>query len=57
MTFIGSSGFSGTAREVRVVENSSGNSTVYVDADADGVADMRIVLNNATGLDAGDFVL
>ena len=57
LTFVGSSGFSGTAREVRVVENSAGNSVIYVDVDGDGTGDMRIIAEGVTGLSESDFIL
>ena len=57
LTFVGSSGFSGTAREVRVVENSAGNSVIYVDVDGDGTGDMRIIAEGVTGLSESDFLL
>lgn len=54
-TFIGEDAFS-DAREVRVVEN-GGNSTLFIDTDQDGVADMRIFVSGVTGLSETDFIL
>ena len=56
-TFIGNAGFSGTAREVQVVNAPGGSSNVYVDTNGDGTADMRIFLEGARGLSEDDFVL
>lgn len=51
-----SGGFSGSRAEVRV--STSGSDTIVrVDTDADGNADMKILVLGTTGLDAGDFIL
>ncbi len=55
LTFIGASAFSGTQGEVQVTGAS--NSTVLVDVDGDGSADMKITVTGVTGLAEGDFVL
>ncbi|MCP5071804.1 MAG: calcium-binding protein [Rhodobacteraceae bacterium] len=55
LTFIGSGAFSGTQGEVQVTGAS--NSTVLVDVDGDGSADMKITVTGVTGLAEGDFVL
>ncbi len=57
LDFIGSANFSGTGSELRVKEGTGGNSTIYVDADGDGSADMKILVRNTLGLTEGDFVL
>lgn len=54
--FIGSSGFSGSAGELRAV--TIGNKTVIqADVDGNGTSDMDILLNGAITLTAADFVL
>ncbi|MCP5074605.1 MAG: calcium-binding protein, partial [Rhodobacteraceae bacterium] len=55
LVFIGSGAFSGTQGEVQVTGAS--NSTVLVDVDGDGTADMKIVVSSVVGLTEGDFVL
>ncbi len=54
--FIGTSGFSGTAAEVNAV-TAGGNTTVRIDVDGDGTADMKIILSGVTGIQDGDFIL
>jgi serralysin len=56
LTFIGTSGFSGTAGEVRAGV-SAGDTRVRVDVDGDGIADMKVVLEAFTGMTASDFIL
>ncbi|MCP5072972.1 MAG: calcium-binding protein [Rhodobacteraceae bacterium] len=55
LTFIGGGAFSGTQGEVQVT--GATNSTVLVDVDGDGIADMKISVIGVTGLTEGDFVL
>lgn len=47
----------GGIASVRYFTNHLGSSAILVDADGDGVSDMRIVLLNATGFTGGDFLL
>ena len=57
LAFIGTAGFSGNGTgEVRY-GTASGNTTVIVDTDGNGSADMAIFLTGVTSLAAGDFVL
>lgn len=55
LTFIGENAFS-NAPEVRIFVR-NGATQVDVDKDADGIAEMRITLNAATGLTESDFLL
>lgn len=55
--FIGTGVFSGNGPEVRVNELRSGSSVVQADTDGDTIADMSILISNAIGLTATDFVL
>ncbi|MCP5072975.1 MAG: calcium-binding protein [Rhodobacteraceae bacterium] len=55
LTFIAGAAFSGTQGEVQVT--GATNSTVLVDVDGDGTADMKISVIGVTGLSEGDFVL
>ncbi|MCP5074709.1 MAG: calcium-binding protein [Rhodobacteraceae bacterium] len=55
LTFIAGAAFSGTQGEVQVT--GATNSTVLVDVDGDGTADMKISVIGVTGLTEGDFVL
>lgn len=55
LTFVGTSGFSGSA-QVRLQEG-GGNTVVQVDIDGDRTADIEIFLNGATGLTQNDFIL
>ncbi|MCP5072978.1 MAG: calcium-binding protein [Rhodobacteraceae bacterium] len=55
LTFIAGAAFSGTQGEVQVT--GATNSTVLVDVDGDGTADMKISVIGVTGLAEGDFVL
>lgn len=58
LDFIGSASFSGTGgAELRVRENASGHSTIYVDTDGDGNGDMRIFVSDTLGLVESDFIL
>ncbi|PLS20886.1 M10 family metallopeptidase C-terminal domain-containing protein [Neptunicoccus cionae] len=54
--FLGKSGFTGTAKEVNFLKV-GGDTIVQIDADADGVADMKFVLAGFSGLNSGDFIL
>lgn len=56
-SFIGSAGFSGTGPEVRAVATAAGDSNVYLDANGDGIADMRILVSDVSTLTADDFIL
>ena len=57
-TFIGSTGFSGTAGELRT-QNLGGPNAILVEADIDGdrVADMQIFVNLTTFMNETDFIL
>ncbi|MCP5072974.1 MAG: calcium-binding protein [Rhodobacteraceae bacterium] len=55
LTFIAGAAFSGTQGEVQVT--GATNSTVLVDVDGDGTADMKISVIGVTGLGESDFVL
>lgn len=55
-TFINTAGFSNTAGQLRL-DISGGNTTVQIDRDGDGFAEMEITLLGTTGLDANDFIL
>jgi serralysin len=55
-TFIGTSGFSGSAGELRFV-NVGPNILVTGDVDGDGIADFEIFVNNTATLSASDFIL
>ncbi|MCP5073388.1 MAG: calcium-binding protein [Rhodobacteraceae bacterium] len=57
LTFIGGGAFSGTQGEVQVTVNGSGTSSVLVDTDGDGTADMKITVAGVSGLMEGDFLL
>ncbi len=57
LTLIGSSGFSGTAGEVRVVTTGGSNNVIRVDLDGDGSGDMKILVQGVTGLGEDDFIL
>lgn len=54
--FVGSSFFSGTGPEVRATFNGS-DTIVSVDVDGDKVVDMKIILTDVSGIQAGDFIL
>ncbi len=54
--FIGTAAFSGTAGELRYVQNGA-NTIVQADLDGDGAADLQIRLDGLIALTAGDFVL
>lgn len=56
-TFLGSTGFTGTAAEVRAVVTGNGDTRVLIDVDGDGVADMKIMLADVAGLTVDDFIL
>ncbi|MCP5072973.1 MAG: calcium-binding protein [Rhodobacteraceae bacterium] len=55
LTFIAGAAFSGTQGEVQVT--GATNSTVLVDVDGDGTADMKISVIGVVGLVEGDFIL
>ncbi len=55
--FIGTAAFSGTAGELRVATNDSGNSLVRADTDGDGHADFLIVLRGVSAPEITDFLL
>lgn len=50
-------GFTGTGPSLRTFENSYGDTIVFVDADGDAVADMRIEVDQVTGLTESDFIV
>ena len=57
LAFVGTAGFSGSGTgEVRY-GTASGNTTVTVDTDGNGAADMAILLTNVDSLNADDFIL
>ncbi|CUH76345.1 calcium-binding protein [Tropicibacter naphthalenivorans] len=56
LSFVGTSAFTGSANEIRVVE-AAGSSRVQIDVTADGVADMEFLLSGFTGLEESDFLL
>ncbi|CUH76664.1 hypothetical protein [Tropicibacter naphthalenivorans] len=57
LSYMGTSAFSGTAREVRLIEYASGSTVVQVDVDADGSADMELMIYRVQGLSEDDFIL
>ena len=57
LVFIGSAAFTGTQLEVRVGFTADGKALVRVDDNGDGIADMKIILNGITAMDASDFIL
>lgn len=57
LTFIGAHSFSGTGAEIKTSLNASGNTVIRVDADGDGNADMRIILDNGATISGADFIL
>ncbi|CUH76666.1 calcium-binding protein [Tropicibacter naphthalenivorans] len=57
MTFMGTDAFSSTAREVRLIESATGSTVVQVDVNADGAADMELMIYRVQGLSEDDFVL
>ncbi|MBV1865121.1 MAG: hypothetical protein KUG74_11910 [Rhodobacteraceae bacterium] len=56
LSFIGTAVFTNTVGEVRL-RVTAAKTSVRVDTDGDGVADIRIELNGASGLEASDFIL
>jgi len=54
--FIGTVGFSGTGAEVNAITN-GGQTTIRIDMDGDGTADMKIILTGVMGVQDGDFIL
>lgn len=54
--FIGTSAFSGKAGELRY-ETADGETRIYGDVNADGVADLTIILGGSVKLKAADFLL
>ncbi len=57
LSYIGSSGFSGTAGEVRVIVAAGANNVIRIDLDGDGSADMKIVAQGVTTMGEVDFIL
>ncbi|CUH76671.1 calcium-binding protein [Tropicibacter naphthalenivorans] len=57
LTYLGTSAFSGTANEVRIIEYTSGSTVVQVDVNADGASDMELMVYRVQGLTEDDFVL
>lgn len=57
MDFIGTDPFTGTAREVRLLEFANGTTIVQVDVDGDGIRDMEILVERVSGLTEADFDL
>lgn len=57
LLFIKDTLFSGSQAELRVTSTASGTLRVEADIDADGVADMRIVVTGAASLGQDDFLL
>ncbi|CUH82613.1 calcium-binding protein [Tropicibacter naphthalenivorans] len=57
LSYIGASAFSGAAREVRVLELSTGSSLIQVDTDGDGTGDTEILTALTHGLTEADFIL
>ncbi|CUH76669.1 calcium-binding protein [Tropicibacter naphthalenivorans] len=57
LTFLGTSAFTGTAREVRLVEYASGSTVMQVDTDANGTSDLELMIYQVQGLTENDFVL
>ncbi|WP_425054003.1 M10 family metallopeptidase C-terminal domain-containing protein [Psychromarinibacter sp. S121] len=49
-------GLTGTGPSARTAE-AGGDTMVFVDADGDGSSDLRVTLQDATGVTAGDFIL
>ncbi len=49
--------YSGTGPSIRTSVNTSGDTIVFVDADGDGGTDMRIELDQVTGVTESDFLL
>jgi serralysin len=56
-TFIGTAAFSGGQGEVRIQSISGDDVVVEVDQNADGIADMEILIIDGTGLEQNDFIL
>jgi len=56
-TFIAAAGFSGTQSEVRVQAISGDDVVVEVDQNADGIADMEILVIGGSDLSENDFIL
>lgn len=61
LTFIGNAEFSGTtlgaSGELRVRDDGNGDSTIFIDTDGDGSADMRIFVLGYNSLVESDFML
>ncbi|MAQ85754.1 MAG: hypothetical protein CMH12_21240 [Maritimibacter sp.] len=49
--------YSGTGPSIRTYVNTSGDTVVFADTNGDGVTDMRIELDNVTGVTESDFLL
>ena len=56
-SFIGTAAFSGSQGEVRLQSISGDDVVVEVDQNADGIADMEILVINGADLDQNDFIL
>ncbi len=56
MTFIGTSGFTGHAGEIRFDDRSAGT-IVQADVDGDGIADLDFILRDVHGVSASDFII
>lgn len=56
-TFVGATAFSGNQGEVRLQAISGDNVIVEVDQNADGIADMEILVIGGANLDQNDFIL
>ena len=56
LTFIGSTGFSGSGAEVRIISGAT-SSSVLIDTDGDGSADMKIKLTGVLDVTEIDFIL
>lgn len=56
LSFIGTAGFSGLGAEVRL-STQGGDGVLRIDIDADGIADMKVILDSVTNLTALDFIL
>lgn len=58
LTFVGGGAFvGGSVGSVRITVAATGTSTVFVDNNGDGVADLRISIRQVSGLTADDFLL
>ncbi|MDR6264583.1 M10 family metallopeptidase C-terminal domain-containing protein [Roseobacter sp. N2S] len=55
-TFLHKAAFTGAGKEVNFVRD-GGDTIVQIDSNGDGLADMKITLNDFGGLNGGDFIL